>query len=861
MTAMMGIAAAAAAAGFGVLFSLYLQSRPPSKSEAMSLALERFVDGDRILASRLAERVEIAPENADETKWASLRDFLIGAGRVAEAESTAAGNERRERFYDAIAPLEAAAERGFPAGRQAEGYRLLGDSLYRLGRFGDAVGPYRSAIELDRTLHRPLAPRLARSLLRSTDPEQALEMIESYRKDLSLTPPRRREAELIRIEALMALGRWDEAADAIEATFEAAGPSPESVAVDDAAADRQAFRERLRLLRAELAIDRAFGPSGGHPGGPSGGQARGSGSTAPAKPTREPEGPDRATLDAIEQGLESLRREADADVAARARLLNARLQFLRGEPDRALGELMQVRQHRPFAGEAIAAGLTEIEMLIDRSLGGEAVQAARYLISELGNPRSYDGSLVPFSEFERRLIDAVETLQREGDFSSAIDLARVFPPVFGGTEALLQEGTAYREWADETLSRERRSGRDVSAAVAELARDRYRAAGDAFAAAAELEFTSPRYVPTLWAAIDAYQKGKHFRRSLTLLGPYLRYEQRQRKPRGLLASGRAWLAEGTTAAFRRAVDVLTECVTEYPRDPLRYEARLVAAQALAEIGELDRARQMLRENLRDGQLAPSSPVWRDSLFTLGELLYQRVHENQLLADHAVEPERRRLMAESRDVIDEALRVLDEAVTRYWEGSELPTPSRRSLHAAYLSARTHRIAAQIPILEAETTEMTTLDRRRSRLASANELRASLERYVQLRDHLEGRLDEGDHGSRLPSYELALLRNCVIGEADTLFELERLDEAAAAYGSVTLRYMNEPLALEGILGHAECLRRLGREREADSRIRQASLVLRRIPDEWNDRFQEITRYSRDEWDRLLQWMNGRIGNPEV
>lgn len=853
MISLMGIAAAAAAAGFGVLFSLYLQSRPPSKSAAMSLALERYVDGDRVLASRLAQRVEIAPDDPDEAEWASLRDFLIGAGRVAEAEETGAGSEQRELLYDAIAPLEAASARGFPPGRRAEGHRLLGDSLYRLGRFRDAVAPYRSAIEIDRTLDRQIAPRLARSLLRSGAPEKAFETIEAYRKDLSLTPSQRRQAELTRIEALMALGRWDEAADVIEATSEAAGPSPESVSADEAAAERQAFRERLRLLHAELAIDRAFG----QPGGP----ARWPLLTAPAEPTRGPEGPDPAMLDTIERGLESLRREAGEDVAARARMLNARLHFLRGEPDRALGELMQVRQQRPFAGEAIAAGLTEIEMLIDRSLGGEAVQAARYLVSELGNPRRYDGSLVPFSEFERRLIDAVETLQREGDFSSAIDIARAFPPVFGATEALLQEGAAYRAWADQTLDRQRRSRRDVAAAVAELARDRYRAAGDAFAAAAELEFTSPRYVPTLWAAIDAYQKAKHFRRSLTLLEPYLRYERRQRKPRGLLASGRAWLAEGTDEACRRAVDILTECVTEFPRDPLRYEARLVAAQASAEIGDLDRARDMLQENLRDGQLAPSSPVWRDSLFTLGELLYQRVHENRLLADHAVEAERRRLMAESREVIDEALRVLDEAVTRYWDGSDLPTPPRRSLHAAYLSARTHRIAAQIPIIEAEGPDTTTLDRRRSRLAAANELRAALDRYVGLRNHLEQRLDEQGNDARLPSYELALLRNCLIGEADTLFELERLDEAAAAYGSVTLRYMNEPLALEGILGHAQCLRRLGRQREADSRIRQASLVLRRIPDEWNGRFEEITRYSRGEWDRLLQWMNGRIANPEV
>jgi hypothetical protein len=72
------------------------------------------------------------------------------------------------------------------------------------------------------------------------------------------------------------------------------------------------------------------------------------------------------------------------------------------------------------------------------------------------------------------------------------------------------------------------------------------------------------------------------------------------------------------------------------------------------------------------------------------------------------------------------------------------------------------------------------------------------------------------------------------------------------------MNEPPALEAILGRASCLRDLGRPQEADLLIRQAGVVLQRIPNEWNDRFAETTRYDRNGWEQLLTWMNDRIDN---
>ena len=229
-------------------------------------------------------------------------------------------------------------------------------------------------------------------------------------------------------------------------------------------------------------------------------------------------------------------------------------------------------------------------------------------------------------------------------------------------EALTQEGIGFREWAIATEDDGTDISGEVTRAAAEQSRVRFRAAGDAFAKAAKIQFNSDEYVSTQWSAIDALQRGGHFSQSIQLLKNYLRYEKRGRMPRGLVAYGRALLAEDDPS---RAIDVLTTCIVEYPRDPLRYDARLLSALAFAEMGNIDSARDLLQDNLEDGELTPQSPAWRDSLFTLGELLYEKGFRNHLVAQQSQSQLRMQQLQDNQPVLEEAARRLDEAVERYW----------------------------------------------------------------------------------------------------------------------------------------------------------------------------------------------------
>lgn len=854
-TILMITAALVAITGFSLLFSRWWKSGVSDPYEVLRIASQEFVAGRPIVAGELAEtvRLDVEPEpdqpqtsmspndtddpdaepsQADKERqqkaeWIRLRDFLVGAGRVAKAALEEEFRDHRRALLEAVPPLRSARDAGFPLGRQTEGNRMLGETLFKLGRYDDAIATLSEAIARDPTLRQDLLPMLAEAQLRSRGPrtDQALATIESHLSETPLQPRQAWPGQLIRIRCLIELKRYREASAAIDDILRQ--PTTSDVVLQGEELD---FRNEVLLQRDVLHVNQAIDRYGKQPVNPIDDRSN---AIAELTPTIE--------------SLDRLQREAAPRTSARARLWMARALLVQGLFDDALSNMTAVRQQRPFGAEPILGGLEEIELLSTQGRGVEMFQTTRYLMREIGDESGFDPDLVAFDEFRRRVIDSIEELRRRGDYANAIDTARSLPPVFSISEALTQEAIGYREWASATLD----DGTDISGEVARsassLARSRYRAAGDAFAQAAQLKFDTNEFLPAQWSAIDAYQKGRHFRRSVRLLEPYLRHEERSRQPRGLVAYGRALLAEGEEDD---AIQAVQACIIEYPRDPLRYDARLLAALAYGEKKDLTTARDYLMQNLNDGELTPQSPAWRDSLFTLGEMLFERGYQTHLAADRAIKADRNALLRENQPILAEAVRYLDEAVDRYW-------PHLRAESAAYLSARAHVMASHWPRVEANSPELLEAARRSLRTQADQELQIALDGFVNLRKHLVAREEE----MRLPAKEQAVLRNCFMAEADVLREMNRLEDAATAYRTVELRYMNEPLALEAILARARCAKELGRMREADLLVRQANIVLGRIPSEWDSQFAETTRFDREGWEQYLRWMNRRIKNTGV
>ncbi len=190
-------------------------------SRCCGLRRKQFVSGRPIVAGELAETVEFKEEPdvldgeigeadlvAEESRAESpevkaakaarkdrqerirLRDFLVGAGKVARANEEDDIRERRRLLHAAVPYLESSRDAGFPSGRQTEGNRILGESLFHLGRYDEAIVALSTAIERDPTLQRELLPILAEAQLNSLGPrsDQSLATINQFLSDATLVP-------------------------------------------------------------------------------------------------------------------------------------------------------------------------------------------------------------------------------------------------------------------------------------------------------------------------------------------------------------------------------------------------------------------------------------------------------------------------------------------------------------------------------------------------------------------------------------------------------------------------------------------------------------------------------------------------
>lgn len=820
--ACLGLVGITAAVGIGGVLDRWFRPDPVDAADRVRLGFAEYVAGHYDVAKRLVEPLEIDSEKHPELY--RTRQFLMGATGVRLATGEPEADLVRRETALAVPFLEWSVQHGFPPGRSAEGQQLLGSGLSTLGRFADAIAPLSEAIAADPTLARELLLPLAEAKLRApaSDAGDALPDLERLLALPNLSDEQRAQALLMRARVLTAMNRWAEA-DAVLADL----AGRKMLAPEIADSVEQETAKRLMAEAASLSDPEA--------------------ATIPPAALR--------LLDTAIAMLEEMDRRGDDDRGAEARYLAGRAFRAAGRDAEALELFTTLRQNRRQVAEAVSAGVEELELLSQAGRFAEAVEVAKTIIREIGDPLTYDTKWLTLPVLKNRLTIVVEQMRQAGAYAEAIEIAGALPPVFEPAEALRLQAAGYREWGASRLTQFAAvSDDDEEGRTARReARRHLRLAGKAYAEAAQLHFLDPSYVDFLWEAIEAYQAGREFTRSLELLDDYLRYEARAKKARGLIAQGRALLA---LDAPEQAIRPLETCIGEYPRDPLRYEARLLAAVSRLALGELDGARKLLEENLFDGELAPSSPVYRDALYILGESLFRQAHREHLElttptltsdrlqpGDQPSEALAARFTA-NQQLLEDAILRLDQAAHRDRTYEDVA----RSRRAVYLSAEARRMAAYWPSIVAGDPETLESGRRLLNQQRAAHLTEAQQRYGELRQQLND-LDQRDE---LGSWERSMLQNCFLSEADMAYEMGQLTEAADAYQNVSQRFMNEPVAIEALLRQRQCFVELGRASDAARVLQQTSRMLQRLPPEADQRLVETTRYDRENWTALLEWL---------
>lgn len=787
---------------FGVLFTWIVGSEEYGTDRELDLALKLLEDGRWDLADRIARDIEGHEELTDARQ--PVWDYVRGVSGVLSTADKLDVPANRKLLWDSAQHLEKSREAGFPLGYDGRGEYYLGYCYYNTYAWDKALETL-TGVEAGWPEKRSDAyDMMVDACLRLQPPkrQRAEELLEQWNRIPGLAKHERNLITLNRAHLAFLDGQWDRCEESL-ATIE-----PGS---------RDYYSAKLGQGRWKLESSKSL----------------------------EKSDPERRAR--LEQALVDFREVLQAPgTPAIVRRMSA---YLTGETLRDLGRINEaistlsgVRQRNPQSAESIAAGISEAEIQLEHGELGDALETARHVVNDLGDVRWYDERWLTLPELRRRLLLLGRAMREQGKFEESIRLADCLPPVLPPADAVRLEAETFEDWAAKLEAEPRLTSARSREEQRRLVDAKFKMAGDKYRKLAELELRSVEYPSIVWKATECYRKAGELDQANELLKIYLEYEERPKRPRGLLALGQNYLNAGR---WDEAIRPLQRCLFEYPDHPLAYNVRLVMARALAEKQQLEEATESLMKNLYDGSLRPDSQLWRDSLFELGDVIYRRGDQLFLegqLADKDDWNERLKKLETSNKDFIAATERLSEAVARF-DGD------KRSLEARYALGRAYRSAAMFPKQMLDSGQI-TIDAVRRRLLQERRhlLESSLAAYRDLREAI----GEAPEIAKIPETAQALLRNCFFGEADVLFELERYEEAIDAYRNVGNRFMNEPEALEALVQISECFRALGQAEQARRTLTQAEQLLSRIPPESEPRFASMTRADRTQWKQLLAWL---------
>ncbi len=778
--------------------------------EQLEAALQ---DKDFAEAERIAQVLLGRPP--DENTPQGLLLYVKGR-RVAAVAENAPDDERRRLNRVAAGYFRQALDQCLPESLWKPAVLQAATCQYNAGRFLACLRLLQHAIEVGLEPAPAIDRLLANAYWRLPNPDlaKALAHLDRYLQSPSLSPAQQEAAMLDRIELLISQNRVEEARPTLEA-FAANG-------------DAQA---RIRLLRALLRFQQAM-------------QLRTDESDAEKAAT------DRQTcLNQARDLAEQVRQNTPID-----QLERRRADYLYGVCLRELGDQEGAYQvfsaaRRLYHGHAsgMAAGLAEAELLQQFERHEEALAVFQKLLAEAPPPTEYSNPWVSLDGFRARLAAAYARWLGQRRFDDAIALTRAFPPLFPRDQALQLHAEARSEWARHLLIEAESQDAEEAILKTSEARRQYRLAGVLFAQTALLQTTSRDYPDQIWRSAESYLRGHDYRHAARMFRLYLDQDSKSRRAEALVNLSESLLALG---AVEQSLETLLPVFESLSHHPAAYRARILAAQAHREKGDLAAAQSILRENLENEALAPQSIEWRDSQFLLGELLHDAARqcavESRVSEFTQNEPQSNQAslikLRECFDFAQEAAKTLEEAVTRYPQAPQ-------TIRAQYLLAEAYRLAAKYP---RHRLPSMTLDATRTAVKQemTDALTNAITAYEKLIEQLtarENRIAPDAKVTELTEVEQAILRNAYFGRADALFDLERYEEAIRAYTMAANRYQNEPAALEAFVQIAGCHRRLNRTAEAIDVLEHAQAVLDRLSPDAD--FERTTRYGRKQWEQLL------------
>ena len=805
--------------GMAVALSISMawQNRPPPRKVTVKSALEQLDLGNNALAREMADELRHQPDLAPDEIGAP--PYILGILMAQKVEKEWRRRETLGLQILAIGYLEESRAGGFPPGRAAEANLLLGKLLFDTGQFPRSMPSLTEALAGLPDQASPICRLLADACLRSTDPDwqNACRYLEAYLEDEDLAEEPRGQAALDLARVYYKLGELVHCEEVVAKIDKFHSVFPEATML----------RGRVLMQEAELILlEDPFVTS-----------------VPPAakEKFKQAEAVFVELLDDDETAMSN-------DLARQSSYLRAICQLKQGGAE-AEAQLVNVRRGNFSTPEGLASALAIAELQQSQGRVLEAAATFETVIDQATDMTPYENQWISLSQFLERLEEAYRRFLEDDQFESALLIAKGMAPLVQPKQTVELSAIAESAWARQLESEVPSLRLADQPQLMSQVQAAWMRAGRLYERLARLRFSTREFPQDVWDSAQCYYNGHEYKRTTELLALYLENESRSKRPPALTLLGKAHLALGDP---QEALKWLGKCIEFFPKDPHSYRARIVAAKANQELGKLDESIRLLTENLEHGSLTPRSSEWRESKFELGRVLHQKgvKHEakSRLKGVKDGNAIRRKAglleLEKSRDAFQLSIEHLDEAVQRDALAKRDPLATE-TLEARFFIAEAHRQSAKfarrkLPTVTIETTRV-SLNREMKR-----ELNAAADAYSELNLMLNRKQEQAE----LTDVELRLLRNCYFARADAMYDLGKYSEARKAYSTATNRYQHEPESLEAYVQIANCYRHENRSDDARGTLELAKVVLERIRPDAD--FNRTTRYSRDEWIVLLDWL---------
>lgn len=675
--------------------------------------------------------------------------FVLGAVAMADAE-LAWDDRKHGKYLLAARYLEEARDRGFPAGRKADGLIMLGQSLIQSRQYSAARLALHEALEAAPKRSASVQQLLATAYLEDADPDlnQALEHNRAFLAHGTITPDELHAGLLQQATIQYRLGQSDAAAQALQGI-----------------PDGSLLRSERMILEARVLMAQARAQS----------------------IDRQPGEPASAEVAALyRKAIDQLRAASGFDVlenqsTAKSRYLIGVCYSELADRRAAVDQLFRVTENHPQTPEDVAATLLRADVLRDAMQVDEAVAAYKMAIATAGNPLEFSNPWITLDEFRRRILVAYDAYVEQGQYAAAVELAKGLTPIFAEDRALLLEAVARRRWGLSLINEAANDQDPQSNVVAEEGRAQLRNAGNVFFRVAQVHLTDRDYPDDLWNAADSYLQGHDFENAVKISTKYLSEGERHRRPLALLGMGRALLSLDRP---EEALIVLGNCIEFHPLATSTYQARQLASLAYMELDKPAEAEQMLLANLTDQHLTPSSLEWQTSIFELGRLYYLtgRYPEAITRLEEAI------ARYPDSDRVLEARYLAAESYRRY--GLELSAPPGDDVPPSSYAARASEASKMLATAAEQYVEVrrAVLELEAERLLSLNEQRLLRNTYFA----------QGQALSQLERWQAAI---DIYTAATNRYQ--RNPEALEAYVQIAncYRQMGQPLDARGTLEQAK------------------------------------------------------------